>query len=225
MSQKSALPQSAKAVHGLGLIDHHDLLPYFPPAARDPKSITLSVTVDGVEYTRRPDRLIAITDHTGTRLPFAHEWRSGEVPGRRDPAALWRGHRQTNFADTVWIYWQARKAGAFEAMWGARNFRVLTIAAGDETIVNLSRIVARITERPLTKFFLFTTPARLFAEDPLAPIWFAPHDAYDHALNRYTLKALKSAVPLSILGRVELSFAFNASSATSAAPRAQQTHR
>jgi hypothetical protein len=34
-------------------------------------------------------------------------------------------------------------------VWGANNVRILTVTASDETIVNLSRQVARITERPL----------------------------------------------------------------------------
>ena len=160
----SSSHSSPQQRHGLDLIDHHDFIPYLPPAPRDPKALTLSVTVDGIEYTRRPDRLLALTDHTGTRLPFAHEWHSGEVPNRRDPAALWRGYRQTNFADTIWIYWNARNAGAFKTLWGASNIRILTVTASDESIVNLSRQVARITESPLTKLFLFTTPARLFTE-------------------------------------------------------------
>ena len=121
------------------------------------------------------------------------------MPNRRDPAALWRGHRQTNFADTIWIYWRAREAGAFRATWGATNVRILTVTASDESIVNLSRQVARITERPLTKLFLFTTPARLFREGPLAPIWYAPQHAHDDALQRYTVKALRAAMPISIV--------------------------
>jgi hypothetical protein len=115
--------------HGLDLIDHHDFVRYFPAALRHPNSLTLSVVVDGVEYTRRPDRLLAITDRTGTALPFAHEWHSGEVPNHRAPDALWRGYRQTNFAETIWIYWHARKAGMFKALWGASNFRILTVTA------------------------------------------------------------------------------------------------
>ena len=190
---------------GLDLIDHHDLVPYFPPAARDPSSLTLSVAVDGVEYTRRPDRLIALTDHTGIRVPFAHEWHSGEIPGRRDPHALWRGHRQTNFAETIWIYWNARNVDAFKAIWGASNFRILTVAESDDTIVNLLHLVVRITESPLTKLFLFTTPARLSTRGPLAPIWYAPQHAHDAVANRYTLKAMRDAIPISILDNAELS--------------------
>jgi Replication-relaxation len=135
---------------GLDLIDHRDLVPYMPPSARDTNTITLSVTIDGIEYTRRPDRLLAFADSTGVRLPFVLEWHSDEVPGRRDPDALWRGYRQTNFSDTIWIYENARNAGAFQALWGASNFRVLTVTANDESIVNLSRHV-RVTDRPLTK--------------------------------------------------------------------------
>jgi hypothetical protein len=190
---------AASKEYGLELIDHHDLIPYLPPTARDVKALTLSVSVDGVEYTRRPDRLLALSGWSGGRLYFVHEWHSGEMPNRRDPAALWRGHRQSNFADKIWIYWKARLAGAFRAIWGATNVRVLTVTASDESIVNLSRQVARITERPLTKLFLFTTPARLFGEGPLAPIWYAPHHALDGATNHYTLKALRHAMPISVL--------------------------
>jgi hypothetical protein len=190
--------------YGLDLIDHHDLVPYMPPALRDPKALTLSVTVDGVEYTRRPDRLFAIAGNTNRRLPFALEWHSGEIPNRRDAGALWRGYRQTNFADTIWIYWNARNAGAFKTNWGAHGFRILTITASDESIVNLSRLVARITEHPLTKLFLFTTPARLFKQHPFAPIWFAPQHTYDQALHRHTLLALRAAAPISILENSEL---------------------
>lgn len=125
----------------------------------------------------------------------------------RFPAgASWRGYRQTNFADTIWIYWHARKAGAFETIWGAKNFRILTVTASDESIINLSRLVARITERPLTKLFLFTTPERLFRHGPLAQIWYAPQHAHDDALNRSTLKSLRAAVPISILDDARLSY-------------------
>jgi len=196
---------AATKEHGLQLIDHHDLVPYIPPSARDPKALTLSVAIDGVEYTRRPDRLLALSDAIGQRLYFVHEWHSGEMPNRRDPAALWRGQRQSNFADKIWIYWRAREAGAFRAIWGATNVRILTITASDESIVNLSRQVARITERPLTKLFLFTTPARLFQEGPLAPIWYAPQHAHDGALHHYTVKALRAATPISILDPEALS--------------------
>jgi hypothetical protein len=196
---------AASKEYGLGLMDHHDLVPYLPPNARDTKTLTLSVTVDGIEYTRRPDRLLALTDGVGERQYFVHEWHSGEMPNRRDPAALWRGHRQSNFADKIWIYWKAREAGAFQAAWGARNVRILTVTASDENIVNLSRQVARITERPLTKLFLFTTPARLFRDGPLAPIWYAPQHAFDDALLRYSVKPLQVATPVSLVGSGELS--------------------
>jgi hypothetical protein len=190
---------AASNEHGLGLIDHHDLVPYLPPTARDTKTLTLSVSVDGIEYTRRPDRLLALSDGIGNRLYFIHEWHSGEMPNRRDPGALWRGHRQSNFADKIWIYWKAREAGAFQTVWGASNVRILTVTASDESIVNLSRQVARITERPLTRLFLFTTPARLFRDGPLAPVWYAPQHAFDHALLRYSVKALRAATPISVL--------------------------
>jgi hypothetical protein len=196
---------AASKEHGLGLIDHHDLVPYLPPTARDTKTLTLTVTVDGVEYTRRPDRLLALSDGIGRRMYFVHEWHSGEMPNRRDPGALWRGHRQSSFADKIWIYWKAREAGAFQAVWGASNVRILTVTASDESVVNLSRQVARITERPLTKLFLFTTPARLFRDGPLAPIWYAPQHAFDNALLRYSVKALSAATPISILDPTTLS--------------------
>jgi protein involved in plasmid replication-relaxation len=86
---------------GLDLIDHRDLVPYMPPSARDKSELTLSVMVDGVEYTRRPDRILAVADRTGSMLPFILEWHSGEVPSGRDPDALWRGYRQSRFSDTV----------------------------------------------------------------------------------------------------------------------------
>lgn len=190
---------AASKEHGLGLIDHHDLIPYFPPTDRDTKALTLSVSVDGIEYTRRPDRLLALADGMGRRLHFVHEWHSGEMPNRRDPGALWRGHRQSNFADKIWIYWKAREAGAFKATWAADNVRILTVTASDESIVNLSRQVARITERPATRLFLFTTPARLFREGPLGAVWYAPQHAYDTALARYSVKALRESMPISVL--------------------------
>jgi hypothetical protein len=152
-------------------------------------------------------RLLALSDGIGRRSYFVHEWHSGEMPNRRDPGALWRGHRQSSFADKIWIYWKAREAGAFQTVWGASNVRILTVTASDESIVNLSRQVARITERPLTKLFLFTTPARLFREGPLAAIWYAPQHAYDGALNRYALQALRTAMPISLLADEQLSLA------------------
>jgi hypothetical protein len=191
--------------HGLDLIDHHDLVPYMPPSVRGASELTLSVTVDGVEYTRRPDRILAVADHTGTRLPFALEWHSGEVPGGRDPDALWRGYRQSRFSDTIWIYWQARKADAFKRLWGASNFRILTVTASDASIVNLSRKVAHITERPSTKLFLFTTPARVLRDGPLAPIWYAPQHAFDSGSLAYSVKALDAATPISLLDPTSLS--------------------
>jgi len=189
---------SAAKKHGLNLIDHHDLLGLAPGEAAT-VALTLSVLADGIEYTRRPDRLLALVDATGQRYYFAHEWHSGEIPGARNPDALWRGYRQSNFAETIWIYWQARNAGAFKKLWDAGNLRVLTVTANDESIVNLSRQVARITGRPLTKLFLFTTPARLFREHPLAPIWYSPQHAFDPAEFRYSVKALQHATPISII--------------------------
>jgi len=185
--------------HGLDLIDHRDLVPYMPPSARDKSELTLSVMVDGVEYTRRPDRILAVADRSGTRLPFVLEWHSGEVPGGRAPDALWRGYRQSNFSDTIWIYWMARQADAFKRLWGLSNFRVLTVTASDKSIVNLSRKVANITERPSTKLFLFTTPSRVLQHGPLAPIWYAPQHAFDNASLSYSLQALDAATPISIL--------------------------
>jgi hypothetical protein len=139
------------------------------PTAHDLKTLTLSVNVDGTEYTRRPDRLLALTLPTGVTLPFALEWQSGEVPNRRRADALWRGYRQTSFTDTIWIYWRARNADAFKTVWGVSNIRILTVTESDESVVNLSRRVARITESPRTKLFLFTTPARLFTQKPIRP--------------------------------------------------------
>jgi hypothetical protein len=94
----------------------------------------------------------------------------------------------------------------FKALWGASNFRILTVTASDDSIVNLSRLVARITESPLTKLFLFTTPRRLFSQGPLAHIWYAPLHAHDNAVNQYTLNALRAAVPVSVLDNAELSY-------------------
>jgi hypothetical protein len=185
--------------HGLDLIDHRDLVPYMPPSARDTKELTLSVMVEGVEYTRRPDRILAVADRTSTILPFVLEWHSGEVPGARDPDALWRGYRQSRFSDTIWIYWKARQADAFRKLWGASNFRVLTVTASDKSIVNLSRKVANITERPSTKLFLFTTPSRVLQHGPLAPIWYAPQHAFDNAHLCYSIETLRIATPVSIL--------------------------
>jgi len=192
--------------HGLDLIDHRDLVPYMPPSARDRRELTLSVMVDGVEYTRRPDRILAVADRAGTVLPFVLEWHSGEVPGSRDPDALWRGYRQSRFSDTIWIYWMARQADAFKTLWGLSNPRILTVTASDKNIVNLSRKVAQVTGRPSTRLFLFTTPSRVVQHGPLAPIWYAPHHAHDNALNSYTLHALQSAVPISVLTDDEFLF-------------------
>jgi hypothetical protein len=116
-----------------------------------------------------------------------------------DQSKLWRGDRQSRFSDTIWIYWKARQADAFKRLWGASNFRVLTVTANDQSIVNLSSKVAHITERPSTKLFLFTTPSRLLRDGPLAPIWYAPQHAFDDALLRYSKKALAAARPVSIV--------------------------
>jgi hypothetical protein len=191
--------------HGLDLIDHRDLVPYMPPPARDEKSLTLSVNVEGVEYTRRPDRILAVRDRTRTMLPFVLEWHSGEVPGSREPDALWRGYRQSNFSDTIWIYWMAREADAFKRLWGLSNFQVLTVTASDKSIVNLSRKVAQITKRPSTKLFLFTTPSRVLEHGPLAPIWYAPQHAFDNASLAYSVQALDAATPISLLAPTGLS--------------------
>jgi hypothetical protein len=94
---------AASKEYGLDLLDNHDLIPYTSPAPINPSALTLSVTINGIEYTRRPDRLMALTDGYGPRLYFAHEWHSGEMPNRREPGALWRGHRQSNFADKIGI--------------------------------------------------------------------------------------------------------------------------
>jgi hypothetical protein len=175
--------------HGLDLIDHRDLVPYMPPSTREKSEPTLSVIVDGVEYTRRPDRILAVGDRAGTKLPFVLEWHSGEVPGGRAPDALWRGYRQSNFSDTIWIYWMAREADAFTRLWGLSNFRVLTVTASDKSIVNLSRKVAHITQRPSTKLFLFTTPARVLQHGPLGPIWYPPQHAFDNVSLDYSNRA------------------------------------
>ena len=105
------------------------------------RSTASSTRVARIAFSRSPTA-------SATMLPFVLEWHSGEVPGGRDPDALWRGYRQSRFSDTIWIYWKAREADAFRALWGASNFRVLTVTANDESIVNLSRKVAHITERP-----------------------------------------------------------------------------
>jgi Replication-relaxation len=191
--------------HGLDLIDHRDLVPYMPPSVRDKRDLTLSVIVDGVEYTRRPDRVLAVADRAGARLPFVLEWHSGEVPGGRAPDALWRGYRQSNFSDTIWIYWMARQADAFKRLWGLSNFRVLTVTASDKSIVNLSRKVTHITGRPTTNLFLFTTPSRVLQHGPLAPIWYAPQNAFDSAHLHYSVEALRAAVPMSVLDTEKLS--------------------
>jgi hypothetical protein len=190
---------------GLDLIDHRDFVPHMPPSVRDTSELTLSVMVDGIEYTRRPDRIFAVGDGTGTMLPFVLEWHSGEVPGNRDPDALWRGYRQSRFSDTIWIYWQARQADAFRRLSGLSNFRVLTVTASDNSIVNLSRKVANITQRPSTKLFLFTTPSRVLRHGPLAPIWYAPQHAFDDALLSYSVAALRAAVPISVLDSARFS--------------------
>jgi hypothetical protein len=153
------------------LLDHFDLLPAFPDnAMRRRNPFSLAVTINDEfkqpqEFAVVPDRLFSL-QQDNKRLNFALEVDRGTMPVHR--ASFESG---TSLSRKLRLYWLAWERRAHQAAWGFRQFRVLVITPSDERIASIRRMAMQHIPNPTTSFFLFTTPQRIDAHGPLAPIW------------------------------------------------------
>jgi hypothetical protein len=165
-----------------GLLDHRELLPYFPQNSRvgakgtSPFSLRLKIVQDGDDEPRRisviPDRLFSPCP-PGQRLNFALELDEGSMPVFR-----WKNRKKQliNLDDTsivrkLLVYHSAWKQDLHAERWAFQKFRVLFVTTTRERISEMLNAVDFVTNGKGSRLFAFTDRATLLANDPLEAIW------------------------------------------------------
>jgi hypothetical protein len=162
----------AARAQGLQLIDHAELLPYFPPATRaSPRPFRLSITLTraGKELSLAvtPDRLFSLLPDATSRFNFALELDRGHMPIAR------RSLSGTSFARKVMTYFAAHQQKRHTQVWGFAGFRVLTITPSEPRLAHMLDRQREIVGGKGSNMFLFSTPARIAASGPLGPAWIS----------------------------------------------------
>lgn len=173
-----ALAIASRAPEGPRLLDHFDLLPFFPALTRespDPFTLHVNVRYNGrapCSVAIRPDRLCSLVFPDETRLNFAIEYDTGSMPvaskanRRRRPE-----DRRTTYEDKLAAYAAAWQSRDHTDTWGFKSFRVLTITQSEERIAHM--IEAQRALNILNGFFLYTTPERIEQHGTLGPAWIS----------------------------------------------------
>lgn len=162
----------AARAQDLRLLDHRDLLPYFPPltrATRTPFRLSVTVTRSGRELSlaATPDRLFSLLPNTRSRLNFALELDRGHMPVAR------RSLTGTSFARKVLTYFAAHQKKRHTQVWGFAGLRVLTITPSEPRLSHMIERQREIVGGNGSNMFLFSTPARIAASGPLGPAWIS----------------------------------------------------
>ena len=157
------------------LIDHAELIPYFPErtrALKDPFALRVTVPHNHKEVplTIVPDRLCSLVYANNTRNNFAIEQDLGSMSvGNKSTKLLGKSSiRKKHIA-----YFHAWRQKRHTAVWGFQSFRCLFVAPSEARIENMLKSQREVTADRASGLFLYTTPERLEAHGALGPAWIS----------------------------------------------------
>lgn len=158
---------------GVRLIDHADLLPFFPLGSRtmqDPYRLRVTVTDNfkPVSVTVVPDRLFSLALGADRRFNFCLELDRATMS-----VAARNLSGKSSFARKIRAYLAAYRDGRHREQWGFQGFRVLTVTPSEKRIKNMIAAQRAITDDRLSAMFLYTTPEKLAAHGPLGNVWIS----------------------------------------------------
>lgn len=155
------------------LLDHHDLLSYFPAATRelaDPFRLRISVQHEGrpVALNAIPDRLVSIVLPDSRRHNVCLE-----IDRATMSVAARRLSGKSSFGRKVRAYFAAWQQDRHKEQWGFQGFRILTVTPTESRIKSMITVQRKITGNHAAAMFLYTTPQRLADHGAFAPIWIS----------------------------------------------------
>jgi hypothetical protein len=157
------------------LIDHVDLIPFFPEKTRnlnDPFALRATFMHERKELTLTivPDRLCSLVYADNTRHNFAIEQDLGSMSvGTKATKLLGKSSiRKKQIA-----YFNAWKLGRHSEVWGFQSFRCLFVAPSEVRIHSMLKSQREVTNDTAHGLFLYTTPERLAAHGPFGPVWIS----------------------------------------------------
>ena len=165
-----------RACRGRGdvrLIDHHELLPYFPAATRDlADPFRLRVTIQHehrpLPLNATPDRLISIVLPDEHRFNFCVEIDRGTMS-----VAARRLTNKSSFGRKIRAYYAAWQQQRHTEQWGFKGFRVASIVPSEKRIASMLTVQKKITGDRAAGMFVYTTPERLSVNGAFGPIWIS----------------------------------------------------
>jgi hypothetical protein len=156
---------------GPQLIDHVELLPLMPEETRgkrDPFKLSVEITHNHKSITIAvvPDRLFSLAFPDGTRMNFALEIDRGtmDINAKRLVG-------KSSFRKKLLGYYNAWRQNKHTDVWAFKSFRVLTVTPSEKRLANMLKAQRDVTNDSVSGFFLYTTPERLAAHGPFAPVW------------------------------------------------------
>jgi hypothetical protein len=155
------------------LLDHHDLIPYFPAATRelpDPFRLRVTVQYEGrpVPLNAIPDRLLSLVLPDNRRYNFCIE-----IDRATMSVAARRLSGKSSFGRKVRAYFAAWQEDRHREQWAFQGFRVLTVTPSESRIKGMLTVQRKITKNRAAAMFLYTTPERLALHGAFAPIWIS----------------------------------------------------
>jgi hypothetical protein len=155
------------------LLDHHDLIPFFPAVTRelsDPFRLRVTVPYEGrsVPLNVIPDRLISfvLPDNRRHNACVEKDRATMSIAARRLSG-------KSSFGRKIRAYFAAWQDERHRDQWGFQGFRVLTITPSETRIKGMLTVQRKITNNRAAAMFLYTTPDRLAAHGAFAPIWIS----------------------------------------------------
>jgi|KBSSwiStaDraftv2_1062776.scaffolds.fasta_scaffold44592_3 hypothetical protein len=165
--------RACRARGDLGLLDHHDLIPYFPAPTRDladPFRLRVAVEHDGhtVALNAIPDRLVSVVlpDNRRYNLCFEIDRATMSIAARRLSG-------KSSFGRKIRAYYAAWQHDRHRDQWGFQGFRVLSVVPSEQRIKGMLTAQRKITSNRAAAMFLYTTPQRLAEHGAFAPIWIS----------------------------------------------------
>jgi hypothetical protein len=158
---------------GVRLLDHHDLIPYFPATTRelsDPFRLRVAVQHEGrsVPLNAIPDRLISVLLPDERRHNFCIE-----IDRATMSVAARRLSGKSSFGRKIRAYFAAWQQNRHREQWGFQGFRVLSVVPSESRIKGMLTVQRKITSNRAAAMFLYTTPQRLAERGAFAPIWIS----------------------------------------------------
>lgn len=155
------------------LLDHHELIPYFPAPTRDladPFRLRVTVQHDGqpVALNAIPDRLVSLVLPDNRRHNICIE-----IDRATMSVAARRLSGKSSFGRKLRAYFAAWQQDRHREQWGFQGFRVLTITPSESRIKGMLTVQRKITNNRAAAMFLYTTPQRLAEHSAFAPVWIS----------------------------------------------------